>query len=138
MAIGILFYSSNKIIKQKVYINFFFQSFLTAINQNYSRKHLIPIDLLTQDINILTDKEPSSKPENGAYIKGVYLTGARWDRSSRKLAEQFSNILFDQLPVIFLFSIEKKPFKHEHCYMSPLYITSERRGILSTTGEYLF
>ena len=92
--------------------------------------------MLTQDINILVDNEPSLKPENGAYIKGIYIAGARWDRVSRKLAEQFPNILFDSLPVILIFPIKKEYLSHENCYTSPLYITQERRGMLSTTGKY--
>ena len=108
---------------------------MTALQQNYARKHSIPIDLLTHDFNIMVDEEPLMNPENGAFIKGVFLSGARWDRLTRQLVEQFPNILFDSLPIIWIFPIEQEYSKNDNCYMCPLYITSERRGILSTTGN---
>ncbi len=68
-------------------------------------------------------------------MKGVYLNGARWDRVTRQLAEQLPKIIFDPMPIIWIFPIRKEHLKTIDFYMSPLYITSERRGTLSTTGN---
>ena len=54
---------------------------------------------------------------------------------TRQLVEQFPKILFDLMPIIWIYPIQKEYFEIKDCYMSPLYITSERRGTLSTTGN---
>lgn len=83
-------------------------------------------------------KEESSmdqRPEDGAYVKGLFLEGARWDRDNMVIGESLSNILFDPLPIIKLRPGEMANFKHENIYVCPVYKTSARRGTLSTTGH---
>lgn len=48
------------------------------------------------------DFEITVKPEDGAYIQGLYLEGARWDRQERKLAESYPKVLVDLLPIVSL------------------------------------
>lgn len=49
------------------------QGFLTAILQNFSRSHGIPIDSVTYDFKIIsrTEDRITDRPEDGAFIKGV-------------------------------------------------------------------
>ncbi len=114
---------------------FFTQSFLTGCLQNYARKYTIPIDLLAFEYHIQPTRTAQARPEEGQYINGLYLEGARWDPDQSTIAESQPRILFDSLPIIWLKPGEKSKFKIEGTYECPVYKTSARRGVLSTTGH---
>lgn len=66
---------------------FFTHAFLTGVKQNYARKYKIPIDTVTFEYEALPKGDYHTKPEDGAYVDGMYLEGAKWDFDSMKLAE---------------------------------------------------
>ena len=77
----------------------------------------------------------ASKPQNGAYIKGLYMEGARWCRDKKYIVESEPKILYDLMPIILLKPGEKDKFEDNPTYSCPVYKTSARRGTLSTTGH---
>lgn len=127
---------------------FFTQAFLTGTLQNYARKKGEPIDNLEFSFEVL-DTITSSEdgkfkhvktPADGCFIHGLYLEGAQWDHTSSILNETLPNMLFSPMPVIWL----KPGVKAKKSAMSlnsrvlydcPVYRTSKRAGILSTTGH---
>ncbi|XP_050466815.1 dynein axonemal heavy chain 3 isoform X2 [Cataglyphis hispanica] len=115
---------------------FFTQSFLTAVLQNYARKHKIPIDQLDFEFEITPyESSVDTAPSYGVYIIGLFLEGARWNRETRLLDESKPKIMFDVLPIIWLKPGIKSEFDIKDVYHCPVYKTSARRGVLATTGH---
>ena len=70
----------------------------------------------------------------GVYISGLYMDGARWDRDNQVIVDQFPAKMTETMPVVwFLPKEDYKPDPDE--YQAPLYKTSQRAGVLSTTGQ---
>nr|XP_019946415.1 PREDICTED: dynein heavy chain 3, axonemal [Paralichthys olivaceus] len=115
---------------------YFPQSFLTGVAQNFARKYTIPIDYIGFEFEVTKEEtHMDEKPEDGAYVKGLFMEGARWDRENMVIGESLPKILFDSLPIIKLKPGEMAKFQHEGNYVCPVYKTSARRGTLSTTGH---
>lgn len=61
---------------------FFPQAFITGCLQNYARKYNIAIDRLSFEVKIIDDIKPqdiTEAPDDGAYVFGMFLEGAKWD-----------------------------------------------------------
>ena len=62
---------------------FFPQGFMTGVLQTHARQYKIAIDRLSWAFEILaceSKDELEEKPEDGVFIYGLLMDGARWDR----------------------------------------------------------
>lgn len=67
---------------------YFTHAFLTGVKQNYARKDKVPIDKISFKYECLrSDANFKVQPENGAYVRGMFIEGARWDNESMVLEE---------------------------------------------------
>ncbi len=118
---------------------FFTQSFLTGTRQNFARKYVIPIDEITYDFKVLP--QAASQPgvdavEDGALVTGLFLEGASWNDELGQLQESKPRELFVEMPYIHMLPAKEDDIDSTaHVYSCPVYKTSERRGMLSTTGH---
>ena len=116
---------------------FFTQSFLTGTLQNFARASRTPIDQILFDFEVVPHVDTTQEsPVRGCYIHGLFLEGARWDRLANALEEPAKRQLFDPMPVIWL---KPTPVGSQNSsgtmYACPVYKTSKRAGVLSTTGR---
>ncbi|VDK35198.1 unnamed protein product [Taenia asiatica] len=134
---------------------FFPQGFLTGTLQNYARKYDFPIDHLSFNFTVLPqyrnqeayvlrqheltfgDEHPEDAnlkvPEDGVLIHGLFMDGFRWEDETMMIADPLPRVTMGTMPMVHM-----KPemdFKPEaDRYIAPLYKTSTRAGVLSTTG----
>ncbi|MEW5299251.1 MAG: hypothetical protein WDW36_002284 [Sanguina aurantia] len=115
---------------------FFTQAFLTGAKQNFARKCKIPIDHIDFDFEVRDRAgECDEPPADGVYCKGLFLEGARWDYESHALQESEAKVLFTPMPILWMVPREVTKFRRFNAYTCPVYKTTERRGVLSTTGH---
>ena len=107
-------------------------------------RHEIAIDELSFDYKVLTPEESSAitaTAADGCYIRGLFLEGAGWHLANNNLVESRPKELYISMPIIWLIVDKTKTIAEQtvaekrHFYECPVYKTSERRGLLSTTGH---
>eukprot|EP00667_Euglena_gracilis_P000011 EG_transcript_11 len=116
---------------------YFPQAFLTGTLQNFARKKQISIDTISFNFKYVQTpwKQITAPPEDGVYIYGMFLDGARWDDDQQILAESHPKQLFADLPVVWLKPEVDRKRPTSGLYISPCYKTLRRAGTLSTTGH---
>jgi dynein heavy chain len=116
---------------------YFPQAFLTGTLQNFARKYQLPID--TVDFNYVMKKtkweEITEGPNDGAFIRGLYLEGARFDVDTGSIEDSRPKQLYTDLCIVHLDPEQDRKEPESGVYMCPVYKTLLRAGVLSTTGH---
>ncbi|XXQ39846.1 AAA+ ATPase domain-containing protein [Plasmodiophora brassicae] len=120
---------------------FFPQGFLTGVLQTHARKYLTPIDTLSFAFEVRPEvalDEIGSAPADGVIIYGLFLDGAQWDADAGRIVDARLGQCSSAMPAIHLIPGDTR---HHHqqqqhpAYVCPVYKTSVRAGLLSTTGQ---
>jgi dynein heavy chain len=114
---------------------FFTQSFLTGVKQNFARKSRIEIDKLRWEFTVMSKPTYDQPPADGCYVSGLFLEGAGWDADRRLLCESRPKELFVPFPILQLMPAREEDIPETRHYACPTYKTTDRRGVLSTTGH---
>lgn len=135
----------------------FVTGFLTGTLQTYARKYSLPIDRLSFKFRVLPHyrdqqavAEASKKlaygeqldmdkgiesPTDGVLVHGVFMDGCRWNDDTMLLEDSLPGEMTAVLPMLHMepqmdLEVDKT------AYAAPLYKTSTRAGVLSTTGRF--
>ena len=74
-------------------------------------------------------------PPEGVYIHGLFLEGASLDRKSGKLVESKAKILFEQMPVIYMYAINTTAGKDARWVMMMMFIFNSLIGSCIEPGQ---
>jgi len=81
---------------------------MTGALQTHARKYQIPIDTLNFSFSVLRiddENEIEKAPNNGIYITGLFLDGARWNRIDHFLATALPGIIFNDIFILMVYLI---------------------------------
>lgn len=106
---------------------FFTQAFLTGAAQNFARRYTIPIDDVIFDFEMKEEERYPQGPQNGVYTYGLFLEGARWEKSTKMLDESMPKVLFTLAPTMHWQPYRKAEIPVYPHYKCPVYKTSDRR-----------
>ena len=76
---------------------------MTGVLQTHARNYKIAIDKLQFSFSVLIEEEPTEieeAPEDGVYIYGLFMDGARWDRENLCIADQNPSEMYSRMPLI--------------------------------------
>lgn len=116
---------------------YFTQAFLTGSLQNFARKYRLEIDTI-DFVFIMRKEDPQDikkPPEDGVIVYGLFIDGARFCKDEMILTESLPKVLISPAPMMLFQPAKREDMEETHVYECPCYRTSERRGILSTTGH---
>jgi dynein heavy chain len=105
--------------------------FLTAVLQTAARSNNVAIDSLGWEFTVQTldDVNIAEPPRDGAYVKGIYLEGASWDKKAVCMVEAPLMQLTTPMPTILFKPIEMLKTKQKKgVYSAPLYYYPNRAG----------
>jgi len=114
-------------------------AFVTAVMQVTARAYKWALDEVETftEITTLDWDQSEGQPDEGAYVHGLYIEGARWDREAGELRDSILRDLAPQMPIIHLIAIPAKERRMKDYYDCPCYYVSQRGGG-NPPGSYVF
>ena len=77
----------------------------------------------------------TTKPEDGCYVYGMFLEGARWNYDTHLLDNSLNRELYTDVPLMHMLPVPNREPPKSGIYNAPLYKVLSRQGTLSTTGH---
>jgi dynein heavy chain len=141
---------------------YFTQSFLTAVLQTHARKHVLPIDSLSFRFEVCacayvcgvracvmtasaclhacvmtvcasSQIGGTAASSTSVLVHGLYTEACKWSLERAHLIEQDARELFTSLPSVLFVPVPLQTLTQLHAFHAPVYMTSARKGVLSTT-----
>jgi len=104
--------------------------FLTALLQASAQHINVPIDSLAFDFVVqnLSEAVIQQPAKEGAFVKGLFLDGARWDQDQGALSEPLPGELTASMPIVWFKPVENRKKSGKGFYPCPLYLYPIRSG----------
>jgi dynein heavy chain len=109
------------------------ESYLTALVQVTCRRKGWALDrstLFTLTTRYTAVEDVPSAPEDGCYVRGLYLEGAGWDVGRACLRRQDPKVLVVELPILQVIPVEATRLKLAGTFRTPVYVTQLRRNAM--------
>lgn len=103
-------------------------AFLTAVQQTAARRNGWALDQTTivTEVTKKAVEHLEDIPKDGAYIRGLWLEGARWDARAGHLEDATPGQLVCQLPIVLLRAVSVEKAGENDAYECPVYTTQAR------------
>jgi dynein heavy chain len=132
----------SKTVPFSVWISALFNpmAYVTAILQSTARTCEQPLDQMAVWTDITEYLEPedvTDYSEDGMYVHGLYMEGARWDVKKGRIADSIPKELHPKLPLVRIRGVLYAEVDKTGIFDCPVYITT-RRGDSPPNGVYTF
>lgn len=109
------------------------ESYLTALVQTTCRSKGWALDKSTLYTVVLKERDPSKitkRIDQGTYIQGMFIEGARWNVEKDCLDYQRPKELIEEMPLIQIVPVEANKLKLRGTIRTPVYVTQARRNAM--------
>ncbi|CAL4125091.1 unnamed protein product, partial [Meganyctiphanes norvegica] len=105
------------------------QGFLTAMRQEVTRQHKgwsLDCVILQNLVTKFNREDIVEPPPEGVYVYGLFLEGAGWDKKNGRLTESKPKVLYEPIPVVYLYAVNTTSGKDPGTYECPIYRKPQR------------
>lgn len=109
------------------------ESYLTALVQTTCRSKGWALDKSTLYTVVLNERDPANitkRIDQGTYIQGMYIEGARWNTDKDCLDYQRPKELIEEMPLVQIVPVEANKLKLRGTIKTPVYVTQARRNAM--------
>ena len=109
------------------------KALITAVQQVYARANQLPLDVMgfMTQVTKLSPGDITEYAEEGAYIHGLTMEGARWDVAEGTIKDSKPKELRCLLPVINVVPVTNDKLDTTGYYMCPVYMNMQRANVYS-------
>jgi dynein heavy chain len=82
---------------------------------------------------VTKERDPANitkRLEQGSYIQGMFIEGARWNIDKDCLDYQMPKVLIEEMPIIQIVPVEANKLKLRGTLRTPCYVTQARRNAM--------
>ncbi|XP_076166258.1 dynein axonemal heavy chain 7 [Ptiloglossa arizonensis] len=118
---------------------FFGKMFFSAILLTFSKRYNVPIEEIIFEFEVTTEEKMDIENIDVYFIRGLHLSGARWDFEKNILAESVTNVFWQDMPPIRFKCLRNKKSIVD-VYKCPVYISAIQRAdknIQFTSKNYI-